>query len=102
MPRVLLVGGKGGVGKTTCAAAMAVASASRGRRTLVVSMDPAPSLGDVLGTRLSAAPRQIRARGGTLRAVEIDSRIAIARWLRRGGVSRSQEAGARRCQAGGV
>jgi arsenite-transporting ATPase len=83
MPRVLLVGGKGGVGKTTCAAAMAVAAASRGDRTLVVSTDPAPSLGDALGTRLSGVPRQVRVRGGLLHASEIDSRMAIGRWLRR-------------------
>ena len=45
--RVLFVGGKGGVGKTTVAAALAVHAASRGRRCLVVSTDPAHSLGDV-------------------------------------------------------
>ena len=83
MPRVLLVGGKGGVGKTTCAAAMAVAAASRGDRTLVVSTDPAPSLGDALGARLCGVPRQVQVRGGILHAVEIDSRTAIDRWLRR-------------------
>ena len=83
MPRVLLVGGKGGVGKTTCAAAMAVAAASRGDRTLVVSTDPAPSLGDALGARLHGVPRQVQVRGGILHAVEIDSRTAIDRWLRR-------------------
>jgi arsenite/tail-anchored protein-transporting ATPase len=45
--RVLFVGGKGGVGKTTIAAALAVHAASQGRRCLVVSTDPAHSLGDV-------------------------------------------------------
>jgi arsenite/tail-anchored protein-transporting ATPase len=45
--RVLFVGGKGGVGKTTVAAALAVHAAGRGRRCLVVSTDPAHSLGDV-------------------------------------------------------
>ncbi|WP_019816413.1 ArsA family ATPase [Saccharomonospora saliphila] len=49
-------GGKGGVGKTTLAAAFALASADRGARTLVVSTDPAHSLGDVLGTGLSDEP----------------------------------------------
>jgi arsenite/tail-anchored protein-transporting ATPase len=42
----ILFGGKGGVGKTTCAAAMAVAS--QPRKTLIVSADPAHSLGDCL------------------------------------------------------
>ncbi len=52
-------GGKGGVGKTTCAAARAIADAARGARVLVVSTDPAHSLGDALGVRLSATPRLI-------------------------------------------
>lgn len=45
--RVLLAGGKGGVGKTTIAAAMALTAAERGRRVLVVSTDPAHSLGHI-------------------------------------------------------
>ncbi|KRE40267.1 ArsA family ATPase [Knoellia sp. Soil729] len=51
-PRVVLVTGKGGVGKTTTAAAMAVESARAGRRTLVMSTDVAHSLGDALGIDL--------------------------------------------------
>lgn len=42
-------GGKGGVGKTTLAAATGVAAAGRGARTLVVSTDPAHSLADAFG-----------------------------------------------------
>ncbi|MXY24719.1 MAG: ArsA family ATPase [Acidobacteria bacterium] len=45
--QLLFVGGKGGVGKTTTAAAIALAAAERGRRCLVVSTDPAHSLGDI-------------------------------------------------------
>ncbi|HYN28624.1 MAG TPA: ArsA family ATPase [Dermatophilaceae bacterium] len=54
-PRVLLVTGKGGVGKTTTAAALAVEAARAGRRTLVVSTDAAASLGDTLGVELPTA-----------------------------------------------
>lgn len=43
--RVLFVGGKGGVGKTTVASAVALTAATDGRRTLVVSTDPAHNLG---------------------------------------------------------
>ena len=54
-PRVLVVTGKGGVGKTTTAAAAAVSAARAGSRTLVLSADPAHSLGDALGVPLSGA-----------------------------------------------
>lgn len=47
--QVLLVGGKGGVGKTTMSATLALLAASRGRKTLVVSTDPAHSLADAFG-----------------------------------------------------
>jgi arsenite-transporting ATPase len=47
--RIILVSGKGGVGKTTVAAATAVDLAARGRRTLVMSFDVAHSLRDALG-----------------------------------------------------
>jgi arsenite-transporting ATPase len=46
MPRIILVSGKGGVGKTTVAAATGVAAAQQGHRTLVISFDVAHSLSD--------------------------------------------------------
>lgn len=49
-PRVVLVTGKGGVGKSTTAAALAVDSARSGQRTLLMSTDAAHSVGDVLAT----------------------------------------------------
>jgi arsenite-transporting ATPase len=58
-PRLILYVGKGGVGKTTIAAATAVRAAELGHRTLVVSTDIAHSLGDVLGAELDSKPRQI-------------------------------------------
>lgn len=50
--RIILVTGKGGVGKTTVAAATALAAADRGYRTLVCSTDPAHSLADALAVPL--------------------------------------------------
>jgi len=51
--KFILSGGKGGVGKTSCAGAMAVLSANRGFRTLVLSTDPAHSLSDSFDQDLS-------------------------------------------------
>jgi arsenite/tail-anchored protein-transporting ATPase len=81
--RFAFYGGKGGVGKTTCAAARAVAEASAGRRVLAVSTDPAHSLGDALGERLSSTPRRVVGlRDGSLDAVELDAPRAFTRWLK--------------------
>ena len=59
MPRHVFYGGKGGVGKTTCAAATALGLADRDAETLVVSTDPAHSLADSLEARVGAEPREV-------------------------------------------
>ena len=74
-PEYVLYGGKGGVGKTTCAAATALASARGGTSTLVVSTDPAHSLSDTLETDIPAEPTRIR-EDSPLFAVEIDPEAA--------------------------
>jgi arsenite-transporting ATPase len=56
MVEYILYGGKGGVGKTTCAAATGLELADRGEQTLLVSTDPAHSLSDTLKTDLSGEP----------------------------------------------
>ena len=56
-----------------------MAEAAAGRSVLLVSTDPAHSLGDALGMRLSAAPERIRR---ALFGVELDGSRAFARWLR--------------------
>jgi arsenite/tail-anchored protein-transporting ATPase len=58
-PRTILYTGKGGVGKTSVAAASARALAGRGRRTLVLSTDPAHSLAESLGTELGSEPSAV-------------------------------------------
>ena len=81
-PAFRLVGGKGGVGKTTCAAAIGVTAARSGLRTLVVTTDPAPSLTDVFGVRLGPVPRRVPLRArGALHAVELDAARIVSRWL---------------------
>ena len=57
--RVLLLTGKGGVGKTTLAAATAAGAAARGLRTLVLSTDHAHSLGDAFGRAVGADPTPV-------------------------------------------
>lgn len=58
-PRHLFFTGKGGVGKTSLAAATAVSLAEQGRRVLLVSTDPASNLDDVLGVALGREPRPV-------------------------------------------
>lgn len=72
--RVVLFTGKGGVGKTTLAAATAALLAGRGRGTLVVSTDPAHSLGDALDTALGPEPTHV---GDGLWASHIDARTLL-------------------------
>ncbi|TVR66097.1 MAG: ArsA family ATPase [Gemmatimonadales bacterium] len=77
-PRILFVGGKGGVGKTTTASALALELARAGRRCLLVSTDPAHSLGDIFGVELTATPRKLR---GGLHALELDPDRQVVRYL---------------------
>jgi arsenite-transporting ATPase len=74
--RIVLYTGKGGVGKTTTAAATAAWAAACGRRTLVVSADAAHSLGDVLGCRVGPEPLQV---APNLDALEVDARVEAER-----------------------
>lgn len=83
--RVVLFTGKGGVGKTTAAAATALHAARSGRKTVVVSTDRAHSLGDALEVALTDAPTEIEP---GLFAVQIDTQAGferswrdVQRWL---------------------
>ena len=67
--RIIFVGGKGGVGKTTTAGARALMAAGSGRSTLLVSTDPAHSLGDVFDTRIGNEETSL---GRNLSGLEID------------------------------
>ncbi|MFB3051437.1 MAG: ArsA family ATPase, partial [Acidimicrobiia bacterium] len=57
--RIILVTGKGGVGKTTVAASTALASADAGYKTLVTSTDPAHSLADAISVDLGSEPSRV-------------------------------------------
>lgn len=83
MARIILVSGKGGVGKTTVAAATALAAAEHGHRTLVMSLDIAHSLADSfdLGSSLfdqhRGLPHHI---AGNLDLQEIDVQEEVERY----------------------
>jgi anion-transporting ArsA/GET3 family ATPase len=79
--RIIVCCGSGGVGKTSTAAAVALWAAQSGRRTCVLTIDPARRLAQALGLDLlSNAPRPVRAKGlpargpGSLDAMMLDMR----------------------------
>ena len=84
-PSTIFVGGKGGVGKTTVSSALAVslaASSEKELKVLVVSTDPAHSLGDALDEDLKKArgkplPLTDPVTGGRLYACEVDAAAAL-------------------------
>jgi arsenite-transporting ATPase len=76
--QVVFFGGKGGVGKTTCSAAFALAAARRDRRVLLVSTDPAHSTADIFEQRIGPAEREI---APGLTAVEIDADQEARRYV---------------------
>jgi arsenite-transporting ATPase len=67
--RIILFTGKGGVGKTTIAAATAIKAAALGIKTLIISTDPAHSLSDALDQPLGPEPQEV---GTNLFAQELD------------------------------
>lgn len=77
--KLLLFGGKGGVGKSTCAAAAAL-DLARERRVLLLSTDPAHSLGDVFGARFDNVARPVPGGPPSLRVREIDATAEMARF----------------------
>ncbi|MCX6645310.1 MAG: arsenical pump-driving ATPase [bacterium] len=81
-PRFLFFTGKGGVGKTSLSCAAAVALADKGKKTLLVSTDPASNLGQVLGAEIASHPLPIDGANG-LWALNIDPRQSAAEYRER-------------------
>lgn len=76
-PRVIMFCGKGGVGKTTCAAATAFHTSRAGLKTLLLSTDPTPSLSDILEADVRREPKKVAA---NLFAVELDYDSVVDMW----------------------
>lgn len=84
-PRTILYTGKGGVGKTSVAAATARRCAAQGLKTLVISTDPAHSLADVLQAEVGGKPTKVAKR---LKAQQVEAQdeleqhwSAVSQWL---------------------
>ncbi len=85
---MLVFVGRGGVGKTSCAAATALAAARMGRRVAVLTIDPAPRLGEALGIGcLEAEPQMVEVDGvsgeGSLDAMRLDTKGTFDRMVER-------------------
>ena len=78
--KILFFGGKGGVGKTTCASAVALAASRRGKRVLLVSTDPAHSTSDIFETKFTSDEREILP---GLTGLEIDVDLELRRYIDR-------------------
>lgn len=82
--KLLMIGGKGGVGKTTCASAIALKFAIDGKKTLLISSDPTPSLSDIFEIQIGSEETRITD-GYQLYGLEISSDIVLNRWKERFG-----------------
>ncbi|WP_271853640.1 ArsA family ATPase [Planococcus maritimus] len=76
---IIFVGGKGGVGKSTSAAAIAWQSAQAGYKTLLVSTDPAHNVGDIFNEQIGGRTKEI---ADNLYALEIDPEIETDKYIK--------------------
>ncbi len=82
--RLIMIGGKGGVGKTTCASAIALHFALQQRKTLIISSDPTPSLSDIFEMEIGDQETPIESVKG-LYGIEISSEVVSKKWKERFG-----------------
>src|SRR5207253_7618707 len=76
--RILFFGGKGGVGKTTCASALALAAAKAGKRVLLVSTDPAHSTSDIFERPFSRDEAEVY---HGITGIEVDADFEARRYI---------------------
>ncbi len=80
--RVVMFAGKGGVGKTTLSAATALHFAGEGYRTLILTSDPAPSLGDIFEHEVGDRAVEV---APNLHALELSTEEVLRRWKQKFG-----------------
>jgi len=85
-PKVIVCGGKGGVGKTTTATSLAVSMAAQGHKVALISTDPAHSTGDAIDLDLSGGALQdcpllgVPPTDGSLSVLEVDPSKALSQF----------------------
>ncbi len=82
--RLIMIGGKGGVGKSTCASSIALHFSLRGKKTLIISSDPTPSLSDIFETEIGDHETPIPG-AKDLYGIEISSDVVLKKWKERFG-----------------
>ncbi len=82
--RLIMIGGKGGVGKTTCASAISLHFSLQGRKTLIISSDPTPSLSDIFEMEIGDKETPVKDINN-LYGIEISSEVVLKKWKDRFG-----------------
>ena len=82
--RLIMIGGKGGVGKTTCASAIALHFSLKGKKTLIISSDPTPSLSDIFEIQIGDQETPVQ-NLSNLWGIEISSEVVLQKWKDRFG-----------------
>jgi arsenite-transporting ATPase len=82
--RLIMIGGKGGVGKTTCASAIALHFSLQGKKTLIISSDPTPSLSDIFEMEIGDHETPVKS-ARNLFGIEISSEAVLKKWKERFG-----------------
>lgn len=80
LKKILFIGGKGGVGKSTTSAALALKMAEAGKRTLLVSTDPAHNIGHIFNKELATDKRKVMDK---LYAIEINPTEETKKYMAR-------------------
>ena len=82
--KLIMIGGKGGVGKSTCASSIALHFALQGKKTLIISSDPTPSLSDIFEMEIGDQETPIKG-VKNLYGIEISSEVVLKKWKERFG-----------------